>query len=187
MAANAKRENEIYRVDSVPPPPDEEGYCKPTTVRTMPPNLIALLKKKASDQETDSELAEAADLAELIASRPLETMPPASGVVTKTDRDESGSHESVRTANTIPAPPTVPPQSAPRAPLSNVPRAPLSNAPRAPLSNAPRARLGVRVLGAVVRPRTRPFERISSNLLFALVVFSMSLSYALVTWLMHLW
>jgi hypothetical protein len=98
MAAQAEKqdrleadEEEVHKCDSVPPPPGEEGYGKPTEVREMPANLLELLKK-GEKGAVDAELADVADLAALIVSTrvvPIESGPPVSGIVPKGGEDET--------------------------------------------------------------------------------------------------
>jgi hypothetical protein len=124
MAAKAKAhtspeeeaaEDEVFRCDSVPPPPGEEGYAKPTEVRELPANLLELLKKSDTAGAADAEIADVADLANLILSSRVRTDsgPPVSGVVPK------GEEEQEERVPIAPPPPPVPRNEIPpRAPFS---------------------------------------------------------------------
>ena len=161
MAANATKEG-LYRVDSVPPEEDE-AYAGPTTVREMPPNLLALLKQKETDERViDSELADASDLANLIITR--QSCPPASGVIAKAEPDADPEPVAI---------PTVPPAPAPQ------------------LVPSSRPRFDLQVMRAIKRPLGLPsipsLEKLSSSVGFAVVVFSLAVAYAVVMRLLHFW
>jgi hypothetical protein len=161
MAANATNEG-LYRVDS-DPPEEDEAYAGPTTVREMPPNVLALLKQKETDAHAiDSELADATDLANLIITR--QSSPPVSGIVERAEPDADP--EPVAIPTTEPAP---------------VPSAQPSSRPR----------LNMQMMRAIKRPTGLPslpsLEKLTSSVGFAVVVFSLAVVYAVVMRLLHFW
>lgn len=69
----------IYSLETIPP----EGECEPTRVGPMPTNLLSAMRNRSAD---DAELADAADLAELVLRPPpVPTFDagPESGIITK--------------------------------------------------------------------------------------------------------
>jgi hypothetical protein len=86
-SAEELEEDALVWCDSAPPPPGEEDYAKATEVRELPPNLLELLKKGDDEGAVDADLADVADLANLIVSSRMPTAP-VSGVVPKGEAEQ---------------------------------------------------------------------------------------------------
>lgn len=117
---------EIYSLETIPP----EGESEPTRVGPMPTNLLSAMKNTSAD---DSELADAADLAELVLRPPpVPTFDsgPESGIITKPVE------ESVEAV----APPTPPPATAQVTPEET--KAPVA------LAGPPLRRVDLRIIAA---------------------------------------
>jgi hypothetical protein len=166
MAAPASKhpeepaEDAIHRCDSDPPPAGEEGYGKPTEVRAMPANLLELLKKSEIEGAMDAELADVADLANLILSSRAPTTPvPSSGIVPKREFEAEAETEIIEA------------EKAQDADEDEVPIAP-------PPARLPRTE--------IPPPATlTPFNNMSSSLMFAGVVFGLTIAWIVAMVLMR--
>jgi hypothetical protein len=169
--ATSPEHEEIHVVESTPPPPGEEGYAKPTEVRELPASLMDLLKKR----DNDAELADIADLADLVSSsRAPQPAVVASGIVAKRDEEPD--------PVVVPPPPRLP-----RHAMVPPPRrrgAVVFHALTA--HSRGRERAGQVVLVALSRTR-HAVDELSHSGLIALVVLALSLLYATVTWMLGLW
>lgn len=147
-------------------------------MRELPANLIELLKKRDEDGAIDSELADAADLANLIVSSRVAAVettsswPPVSGVVARIE--ELDKQETTEPLMSAPA--------AARPPRSENPL-PVSVAPRT--SIVPWDAAWIEPILVRAR-RAFSLDTLSSSIPFALLLLCAAIGYALVTWLL-LW